>query len=271
MALKEIFKKYKPLDNGLAEERMDMFQSGLDVIATEHLSKSFQGIKAVNDLSIAFPKGTITGLIGPNGSGKSTLINLLTGLLTPDAGSIVVNERAYPYIKPHKLRKFKIARTFQDGRLVEQMSVEDNLLLAVAQNGICQALKEIKTTPYKEKLERVLVKIGLKDHHLKRAEELSYGQRKLLEIGRALMQDADVYIFDEPFTGLSPQMVEEVLSIIEVLRVESKTVILIEHNMGLIERLSDYVIVLDHGMLLASGAPKDILKNKQVQEAYLGV
>ncbi len=271
MALKDYLKKYRSIDKGLAKERMDVYQEGLDAISTLHLSKSFMGIKAVNDLSISFPKGLVTGLIGPNGSGKSTLINVLTGLLTPDAGSVVISGRAFPYIKPYKLRKFKIARTFQDARLIEQLSVEDNLLLSVAQNKIEKSLFELNTKAYRKKLEGILVKTGLKDHRFKKAEELSYGQRKLLEIGRALMQEADIYIFDEPFTGLSPQMVEEVLSIIEILRVEAKTVILIEHNMGLIEKLSDYVIVLDHGTLLASGAPKDVLKNKLVQEAYLGV
>ena len=271
MAVKKNLKNFKSLDNGLAYERMDVFQEGIDAVSTQHLSKAFLGIRAVNDLSISFPKGLVTGLIGPNGSGKSTLINLVTGLLTPDSGSIVISGRAFPFIKPYKLRKFKIARTFQDGRLVEQLNVEDNLLLGVAKNKIWRGLKEIKTTPYKKKLEGILIKTGLKEHRYKKAEELSYGLRKLLEIGRALMQDADIYIFDEPFTGLSPKMVQEVLSIIDILRVEAKTVILIEHNMGLIERLSDYVIVLDHGTLLASGAPKDVLKNKQVQEAYLGV
>lgn len=271
MALKEILKEYKSLDTGLSKERMDVFQEGLDAISVKHLSKAFMGIKAVNDLSISFPKSLVTGLIGPNGSGKSTLINLVTGLLTPDSGSIVINGRAYPFIKPYKLRKFKIARTFQDGRLIEQLNVEDNLLLSVAQNKIGRGLKELKTTPYQKKLEGILVKTGLKVHRFKKAEDLSYGLRKLLEIGRALMQNADIYIFDEPFTGLSPKMVEEVLSIIDILRVEAKTVILIEHNMNLIERLADYIIVLDHGTLLADGAPCDVLKNKLVQEAYLGV
>lgn len=271
MVIKKNLKNFKSLDKGLIHERMDVFQEGIDAIAVKHLSKAFQGIKAVNDLSISFPKGLVTGLIGPNGSGKSTLINLITGLLVPDDGSIVMNGRAYPFIKPYKLRKFKVARTFQDGRLVEQLSVEDNLLLGVAKNKIWCGIKEIMTTPYKRKLEGILVKTGLKGHRYKKAEELSYGLRKLLELGRALMQDADVYIFDEPFTGLSPKMVEEVFSIIEILRMEGRTVILIEHNMGLIEKLADYIIVLDHGALLASGAPKDVLKNKLVQEAYLGV
>ena len=149
--------------------------------------------------------------------------------------------------------------------------MRDNLLLGVANNTILSGLSELKKTPYKQKLEGILVKTGLKEHRFKKAEELSYGQRKLLEIGRALMQDAEVYIFDEPFTGLSPKMLSEVLSIVSILRAQSKTIILIEHNMGLIEKLADYIIVLDHGTLLASGAPKAVLKNKSVQEAYLGV
>ena len=271
MVFSKELKNLKSLDHGLIVEKMDVFQEGLDAVSTTHLSKSFMGIQAVNDLSISFPKGLVTGLIGPNGSGKSTLINLITGLLSPDSGSIVISGRAFPFIKPYKLRKFKMARTFQDARLVEQLNVEDNLLLGVAENKILSGLKELTTKAYHLKLENTLIKTGLKEHRHKKAEELSYGLRKLLEIGRALMQEADIYIFDEPFTGLSPKMVEEVLSIIEILRIESKTVILIEHNMNLIEQLSDYVIVLDHGTLLACGAPKDVLNNKLVQEAYLGV
>lgn len=271
MALKEILKKYRPINEGIAQERMDVFQSGLDAVSVQHLSKSIAGTNVIDDLSICFPKGLVTALIGPEGSGKSTLIDLITGLIVPDCGSVIINEQVYPFIKPYELRKFKVARTFQKSRLIEGLSIEDNLLLGVAQNKILQGLREFKITPYKKRLEAVLVKTGLKEHRHKKAEELSFGLRKLLEIGRALMQDADVYIFDEPLADLPLNMAKEVLSIIDILRIEAKTVVLVGRNMEAIERLVDYVIVINQGKLLAAGAPKDVLSNKLVQEACFKV
>lgn len=242
-----------------------------DIIKVINLTKQFMGLKAIDNLSLAVPEGKATGLIGPNGSGKTTLMNVLTGLLQPENGEIVIGERVYRKIKPTKLRHLKIARTFQDGRLVEQMSVEDNLLAAVAENKYWRGLLERNTAKYAAKLEEVLALTGLTEHRLKKAEDLSYGLRKLLEIGRALMQEADVYFFDEPFTGLFPEVVEKICMIMEQLKQKSKTLLIIEHNMGLIQRICDYAIVLDHGTLLAQGAPAEVLQNKNVREAYLGV
>lgn len=229
------------------------------------------GIKAIDDLTLQIPQAQTTGLIGPNGSGKTTLMNILTGLIKPDSGKITVRDKKRTRIKSHELRTYRIARTFQDGRLIEQLSVEDNLLLPVAKNTLWSSFTEVKTDDYQSRLVKVLDITSLREHRHKRAEELSYGLRKLLEIGRLLMQDADIYFFDEPFTGLFPEMVEQVCDIISGLQKQGKTIVIIEHNMGLIKRLSDYIIVLDHGTLLAEGEPDDVLKNKKVREAYLGV
>lgn len=237
-------------------------------IRVENLSKHFMGIRAIDDLTVEIPSGVATGLIGPNGSGKTTLMNMLTGLLVPTEGTIeIVGHDVCRRIKPTMLRAFKIARTFQDGRLVEQLSVEDNLLLTVGENDCWKSFLDFKRD---EKLSDVLDIIHLKDHRLKKAGTLSYGQRKLLEIGRTLMQNADIYFFDEPFTGLFPEVVEQVLSILQALKKQEKTMVVIEHNMGLIERLCDHTIVLDYGRLLAQGTPQEVLKNKEVQKAYLG-
>ena len=130
---------------------------------------------------------------------------------------------------------------------------------------------EINIKDYKLRMNNVLQATSLIAHRHKRAEELSYGLRKLLEIGRLLMQDADIYFFDEPFTGLFPEVVEQVCDIIAGLQQQGKTIVIIEHNMGLIKRLCDNIIVLDHGTLLAEGKPDDVLQNKAVREAYLGV
>lgn len=237
-------------------------------IRIEHLSKHFMGIRAVDDLTLEIPRGVATGLIGPNGSGKTTLMNVLTGLLIPTAGTIeIVGHDVRRRIPPTKLRSFKIARTFQDGRLIEQLSVEDNLSLTIGETGCWKSFLDFDKGA---KLAAVLDTIHLKDHRTKLAGTLSYGQRKLLEIGRTLMQDAEIYFFDEPFTGLFPEVVEQVLAILQDLKKQGKTLVVIEHNMGLIERLCDHTIVLDYGRLLASGTPAAVLKNKDVQKSYLG-
>lgn len=241
------------------------------IIKIENLTKQFMGLKAIDDLSLEIPEGLATGLIGPNGSGKTTLMNVLTGMLSPESGSIEISERRFRKVKPNSLRRLKVARTFQDGRLIEQMSVADNILLTVADNTCWGGLKERGINRYEEKLQEVLAVTHLSEHRYKNAEELSYGQRKLLEIARVLMQNAEIYFFDEPFTGLFPEVVEQVLGILQGLKEQGKTLVIIEHNMSLIERLCDYTIVLDHGTLLAEGKPKDVLKNAKVREAYLGI
>lgn len=241
-----------------------------DAIRIENLTKQFMGLKAIDDLCVAIPAGVATGLIGPNGSGKTTLMNVLTGILRPEAGAIYMGEQRYHRIHPQKLRQFKIARTFQDGRLVNQLSVEDNLLLTVADNDCWRSFWEHDMSAYAEKLEGVLQTVHLSEHRHKNAGDLSYGQGKLLEIGRTLMQNADIYFFDEPFTGLFPEVVEQVLDILQSLKAKGKTLVVIEHNMSLIERLCDHIIVLDSGHLLAEGKPCEVLQNEEVRAAYLG-
>ena len=155
--------------------------------------------------------------------------------------------------------------------MIEQMSVIDNLLLPVAENNLIASLKEVSTKDYQDRLNKVLEITSLTEHKNKNASELSYGLRKLLEIGRVLMQDADIYFFDEPFSGLFPEIVEQVCEIIYGLQQQGKTIVIIEHNMSLIKRLCNYTIVLNHGKLLAKGIPDDVLQDKAVRESYLGV
>ena len=241
-------------------------------IKIKNLSKHFGGIRALDNLSIDIPYGIATGLIGPNGSGKTTLMNVMTGLWTPEEGTIEVVGKSAPLtnIKPTMLRDLKIARTFQDGRLIEQLSVEDNLLLTTGKTGCLNSFFELYSKSKMIRMNKVLKIIHLKNLRHKNAGTLSYGQRKLLEIGRTLMQEADIYFFDEPFTGLFPEVVEQVLQILKDLKEQGKTLVIIEHNMGIIERLCDYTIVLDYGKLLATGKPDEVLNNAKVQEAYLG-
>lgn len=268
--IKDIFKfKKLPLEDRGAITPPSAY--GTNIITVKNLTKQFMGITAIDDLSVNIPQAKTIGLIGSNGSGKTTLVNILTGMLFPDAGEIIVRDKKRTHIKSNELRKYRIARTFQDGRLIEQMSVIDNLLLSVAENNLIDSLKEISVKDYQDRLEKVLKITSLTEHRHKNAEELSYGLRKLLEIGRVLMQDADIYFFDEPFSGLFPEIVEQVCEIICGLQQQGKTIVIIEHNMGLIKRLCNYTIVLNHGKLLAEGKPEDVLQNKDVRESYLGV
>lgn len=241
-------------------------------LTTTNLSKEFGGVKAVNELSVTIPKGKITGIIGPNGSGKTTLTNVLTGLYRMDGGTIAIaGGNELKRIRAHQVFSLGLTRTFQNVRLFEQVSVLDNVLIALTNRDPFKALFERDTKERTERAEEVLRRVGLYEKRTANAAELSYGQRKLLEIGRALATDADTILFDEPYAGLFPEMVKLVSSVMRELRDSGKTIVLIEHDMALIRELCDHVIVLDAGKLLAEGTPKEALGNQAVIEAYLGV
>lgn len=235
------------------------------------MNKHFDGVKAVSNISAIFMPGTITGIVGPNGSGKSTLINLLTGMIPFDSGAIKIGEKSVMQkISAVHASELGITRTFQDVRLFEQMSVIDNLLLASAKKGIVDSLKEHEDSISKEEAEKLLERVGISKKRNEQASSLSYGQRKLLEIARALAANADIYFFDEPFAGLFPEMRNTVSGILKELRTHGKTVILVEHDMDLIRALCDRLYVMDSGELLAEGLPNQVLARKDVLEAYLG-
>jgi branched-chain amino acid transport system ATP-binding protein len=243
----------------------------MKIIETKNLLKRFDGVCAVNHLSIGIEKGHITGIIGPNGSGKTTLINLWSGMLPMDGGEIIVEEtEKFTRILPHQVYFYGITRTFQNIRLFEQMTILDNILVVLTERNVFSSLFEKHMKYHLKKAEEVLQKIGLWEKRNQLAINLSYGQRKLLEIARALAMKSEIYLLDEPFAGLFPEMRKIVADIIRELKQENKTVILIEHDMGLIRELCDYIFVMDEGKLLAEGKPESVLEKKEVIEAYLG-
>lgn len=240
------------------------------ILETKNLTKRFYGVKALDSVSLGFEKGKITGLVGPNGSGKSTLVNSLTGIVRIDDGTVFVEGIKIKKIISSEVSEYGITRTFQEIRLFNQMSVMDNILLALTERNVFGALFSRHQPWQVKKAEGLLelAEISEKKHEL--AQNLSYGQRKLLEILRALAMNAEVTFFDEPFSGLSPRMVEVLKKILVEMRVEGKTIVIIEHNMDLIRELCDWVFVLDGGVLLAEGKPNRVLQEEKVIEAYLG-
>jgi len=247
------------------------------ILRTQNIHKNFGGVKAVDGVSIAFEPGKITGVIGPNGSGKSTLINILTGFYPFDAGLIYIGEHTkLDHIHPYDLPDFGITRTFQDIRLFEQMPVLDNILIVITSRNVIGSLFEKHKKYHLDIAEKVLKHVGLWEKRDSLAHDLSYGQRKLLEIARVLALNEDgngtlhTVLFDEPFAGLFPEMIKIVTETLKLLRTQGKTVVLIEHNMDIIRELSDHVIVLDSGKVIAEGTPAHALSQANVIEAYLG-
>lgn len=240
------------------------------IIETKNLVKSFGGVYALDHISITIPEGKITGLVGPNGSGKTTLINVLSGFSSHDDGSLFFSNTEREKIVPWENKVFNVTRTFQQIRLFNQMSVLDNLLVILTERNPFKALFERHNTYHIHQAEDILKKINLYEKRLYNAENLSYGQRKLLEIGRILAMDTNIILLDEPFAGLFPEVIKQIEDIIRELQAKGKTIVLVEHNMAIIRSLCDHLIVMDAGKLLTEGQPEKVLSEKIVLEAYLG-
>jgi branched-chain amino acid transport system ATP-binding protein len=191
----------------------------MNMLETKKITKHFDGVYAVDGLSVGFEKGKITGLIGPNGSGKSTLINLLTGVIQINTGSVIISSKEeVSKILPHEVSDYGITRTFQEVRLFEQMPVLDNILVVLTKRNVFSSLFETHKKFHLERAEEVLKKVDLWQKRNDLAKNLSYGQRKLLEVGRMLAMsngfsdDSDIFFLDEPFAGVDPIAVEDILS-----------------------------------------------------------
>lgn len=241
-----------------------------DILQTKNLTKQFDGVRAVDDLSVGIEKGTITAIVGPNGSGKTTLINLLSGMLPIDRGAVLIGGEKLRKIKPYEIPAYGLTRTFQEVRLFNQMPVLDNILVVLTERNVFGSLFEKHSSFHLNKAKEILEQVDLWEKRNELAINLSYGQRKLLEISRAISMNAEIFLLDEPFAGLFPEMVKNVSEIIRNLKQEGRTVLLVEHDMAIIRELCDYVIVMDSGKLLAEGEPSEVLRKQEVIEAYLG-
>jgi branched-chain amino acid transport system ATP-binding protein len=239
------------------------------LLEVDRLCKHFGGVRAVDDCTFSVEEGTITGLIGPNGSGKTTAFNIITGYLKSDSGAIRFGGHAVK--KPHPARLYRqgLSRTFQQARIFPELSVEENLVIAAGYSWralLGARLTEADRTRAREMLEEFRLS-GLADLP---AAELSYGQRKLLEFAAVLMSRPKLVLLDEPTAGVSPVMIETMEYHIRARHAEGVTFLIVEHDMQLVMRLCDPVIVLDRGATIAMGAPAEVQINPLVLDAYLG-
>ena len=240
------------------------------VIHTIDLSKHFDAVRAVDELTVSIPKTGITSIVGPNGSGKSTFVNLLSGTLPMDGGIVIIDGVGLRVVKAHESPQHGVTRTFQEVRLFDQISAWDNIMVVLTERRLIHSLFERARPSHRETAERILKEVGMWEKRDAMAGELSYGQRKLLEIGRAMAMNAQTYLFDEPFAGLFPQMLERVKEIVIRMRDQGHTLIFISHNMDIVRELPDHLIVLDSGKLLTQGEVHEVLSRAEVIEAYLG-
>lgn len=249
------------------------------LLETTDLSKSFGGIKAVQNFVIHIDKGEVIGLIGPNGAGKTTAFNLLTGVYKPTTGQILFEGKDISGKKPYQITALGIARTFQNIRLFGELSVLENVKIAFtlhSKYSLPEAILRIgrygkEEQTIDDKARELLAAFKLDHLADEQAKNLPYGQQRRLEIARALATRPKLLLLDEPAAGMNPQETKELTDMIRWIRDEFKlTILLIEHDMALVMKICERIYVLDYGKILAQGVPEEIKHNPAVIKAYLG-
>ncbi|CAG0949195.1 MAG: ABC transporter ATP-binding protein [Rhizobiaceae bacterium] len=251
----------------------------MTLFEVRNLGRSFGGIQAVRDVSLSVAEGEIFSIIGPNGAGKTTLFNLVSRLYDADSGQIVFAGRDITRLAPHRVVELGIARTFQNIELFENSSVLHNLLVGRHCRASTGFLSELLFTQanrrveieHREKVEGIIELLDLQAHRNAPVGGLAYGIRKVVELGRALAAEPRLILLDEPSSGLNAEETEDLAFWIQDIRDDlGITVMMIEHDMGLVNMVSNRVLALDRGQVLAVGKPAEIMENPRVINAYLG-
>ena len=247
------------------------------ILIAQGVRRQFGGLVAVDVEHVEIQRGAITALIGPNGAGKTTFFNLLTGFDTPNEGQWTFNGKELAGVPPHKVARLGMVRTFQLTKALFRLTVLQNMLLgATGQRGesffrgLIPALWKGQEREITARAEELLTRFKLNEKSDDFAGSLSGGQRKLLEMARALMVGPELVMLDEPMAGVNPALTQSLLGHIKNLREEGMTVLFVEHDMDMVRDISDWVIVMGQGKVIAEGPPHDVMRNQAVIDAYLG-
>ena len=250
----------------------------MSLLILRNLLKTFGGLVAMNRDTFSVDEASIVGLIGPNGAGKTTTFNIITGNYRPDSGEVIFDRKDITGRPTHKIVELGIARTFQNIRLFQDMSVLENVLAGCHCRMRAGLFPSLFRTPAQRSEERQAVEramrelafVGLDDQYANLAGNLAYGNQRLLEIARALASEPRFLILDEPAGGMNDQETADLMLLIKAIQKRGITILLIEHDMNLVMRVCEKIVVLENGALIAEGTSAEIKRNPRVIEAYLG-
>ena len=249
-----------------------------NLISVNNLKKSFGGLKAVDVQDLSFKEGELTSIIGPNGAGKTTFFDLISGFQNADSGSIFLKDKDISNAQPYKIARMGMVRTFQLTKVFDRMTVMENLLFSgsnIKNDSFLRSFIKLNSqklyeSNLREKASEIMNDLNIGHMANSYARELSGGQKKLLELARSIINEPEILLLDEPLAGVNPKLAEDILSLITKLSDSGITIVMVEHNIEAVMKISERIVVLAEGSLIADGIPNEIRTDNNVIEAYLG-